>query len=121
MFVRQDSTKRPKLQDWSFDQGKAFVDQWAAEGKPNLSNAMLRRVRVMKVLAFAVAGPLCVLNGEYGVEEHVLSPVQRTVFSWFAAYTALDTADYRQAKLVDDKFFGGKGKNKLVSVPPAQD
>eukprot|EP00962_Isochrysis_galbana_P021696 scaffold6412_cov153-Isochrysis_galbana.AAC.2 len=94
-----DSTVRPKLQTWEFDNGRAYLDQWAADGKPMWSKRTLGAYRAAGVLLAAAITPLILLS-DWGEKETVLSPLQRVCWSWWATFSAMDEADVAKARSV---------------------
>ena len=96
----QDTTLYPKLKTWEFDQGKPFLDEWSSDGKPYFSRKIQTRIRVAKAVLPFVLIPL-VLGFDDG-SETVFSPMQRTFYSWWTTFTALDHADVQKAQSVGE-------------------
>ena len=94
-----DSTVRPKTHVYEFDNGRQFMDQWAADGKPALTRVHLRRVQFWKVLLAGILPPVLLLM-DYGKGETFVSPAQRAFYSWWCAFTAIDAADAAKARAV---------------------
>ena len=91
-----DSTVRPKLQTYEFDNGRLYLDQWAADGKPAWGRIGQGRLRALAVFScFAV--PFGFIFVDFGDEEHVFSPVRRTLLNWWRTYTTLDVLDVAKA------------------------
>ena len=96
----QDSTVRPKLKTWEFDQGRRYLDEWNAEGKPYLSKSIQSRIRFAKAILPFIVVPVGLFLVDFGPEETVVSPIQRAMHSWWGTFVALDTADVVKAKSV---------------------
>ena len=121
-----DSTHRPTLKTYSFDNGRPFLDQWKADGKPMWSRRVLGRFNALAVLASAAAAPM-LLFSDWGEEETVISPVQRGVRDWWQTFVALDKGDVAKARSVgawrvirerheappEDSFWTLKGKKRV--------
>ncbi len=95
-----DSTVRPTLKTWEFDQkGRKYLDEWAADGKPQLSHKVLARVRFLKMFA-ALTIPLIFVVIDYGNQEHAASALQRRLRAWWCTVVQLDDADVAKARTV---------------------
>ena len=95
-----DSTIRPKVQTFEFDNGKVFLDAWAADGKANLSRRFIGWSRVAHV--FAVTGMTAVLFfSDWGPNEHIFSDARRMVGQWWTKFVELDVHDVAKARSVD--------------------
>eukprot|EP00967_Tisochrysis_lutea_P133538 scaffold234564_cov30-Tisochrysis_lutea.AAC.1 len=94
-----DSTVRPKLQTWEFDNGRAYLDQWAADGKPMWSRRTLGRFRAISVLVTAGITPLILLS-DWGEKETILTPFQRIYWKWWTTFIAMDEGDVVKARSV---------------------
>ena len=97
-----DSTVRPKTRTWEFDNGRKFLDEWAADGKPALSKVHLQRVQMFKVLVAGLLLPPMILLIDSGGSggETCFSPLQRQFQSWWSAFRAIDAADVAKARAV---------------------
>lgn len=98
-----DSTVRPKVQTYGFDNGKIFLDSWAADGKPMLSRQFQGWTRVLGVFTVTAAAFSLVLSDWSTVtqsEEHVFSSLQRGVRSWWATFVEMDEFDVAKARSV---------------------
>lgn len=97
-----DSTVRPKLAHWEFDQGRRYLDVWAADGKPYFSRGFLSYVRVAKVFC-SVTIPfyfvLFAFDGTHG-KENIFTPIQRPFWAWWHTFAQLDHADMAKARSV---------------------
>ena len=95
-----DSTYRPKVQTYEFDGGRLFLDSWAADGKPMLSRTFRGWARVFGVVT--LTGVTALVLSDWGMvaqnRDHVFSPVQRSVFSWWSRFTEIDAADVAKAR-----------------------
>jgi hypothetical protein len=91
-----DSTVRPKMLVFEFDGGRKYIDEWAADGKPSLTRAQMRRVQSWKILAAVVVPPVLLLI-DYGSGETMMSPLQRRFQGWWRHFCALDSADVAKA------------------------
>ena len=94
-----DSTVRPKVQTYEFDNGRMFLDAWASDGKANLSKPFLGRMRVLQVLACTSISLVLVLS-DWGGGEHVFSPLRRGLLAWWDRFREMDTADVAKARSV---------------------
>ena len=77
-----DSTVRPKVQTYEFDNGRLFLDSWASDGKPSFSRRFLGSMRVLNVILCVGMGAV-LISGDYGDQEHVFTPVQRGFRNWW--------------------------------------
>ena len=91
-----DSTVRPKMLVFEFDGGRKYLDEWAADGKPGLTRAQMRRVQSWKIF-FGVVVPPILLLIDYGEGETFATPFKRRVESWWRGFCALDSADVAKA------------------------
>ena len=101
-----DSTVRPKVKTYEFDGGRMYLDSWAADGKPVLSKRFLGLSRAGGVVA--ATGTLFMLvlsdwNDVAGDKEHVFTPVQRGVRTWWSRFTEMDEFDVIKARSVKPK------------------
>ena len=95
-----DSTYRPKVQTFEFDNGKLYLDAWASDGKSNFSRRFIGWSRVAHV--FAVTGMAVTLFfSDYGHEEHIFADARRMTMRWWAHFVELDVHDVKKAKSVD--------------------
>ena len=95
-----DSTVRPKIQTFEYDNGRLFLDAWAADGKPNFSRKFIGWSRVANVLGCAAAcGVICM--SDWGPGETCFSPVQRVTRSWWASFSEMDVEDVKKARSVE--------------------
>lgn len=95
-----DSTVRPTLKTWQFDQhGRKYLDEWAADGKPQLGHKVLGRVRFAKMF-FALTIPVVFLAIDYGTQEHAATALQRRLRAWWCKVVQLDDADVAKARTV---------------------
>lgn len=97
-----DSTVRPKLASYEFDQGKLYKDEWAADGKPYLSRYAQGRVRAAKIFG-CVSVSVCsvLLFGRLdGGEDHVFTTLQRPIYRWFNAFIKFDRYEEAKARSV---------------------
>lgn len=92
-----DSTIRPKVQTYEFNNGRLFLDAWAADGKPLLSQAFLGRVRVLNVAMCTMAG-ICIVFGDWGEREHAFTPVRHAALAWWDTFVRMDSADLAKAR-----------------------
>ena len=81
---------------FEFDGGRKYIDEWAADGKPSLTRAQMRRVQSWKILAAVVVPPILLLI-DYGCGETIMSPLQRRFQGWWRHFCALDSADVAKA------------------------
>ena len=81
---------------FEFDGGRKYIDEWAADGKPSLTRAQMRRVQSWKILAAVVVPPILLLI-DYGSGETIMSPFQRRFQGWWRHFCALDSADVAKA------------------------
>ena len=95
-----DSTVRPKLQTYEFDNGKMYLDTWAADGKPALSRTFVGRLRALKIFAAVTLPAAFLLLGDWGDNEHIFSPVQRAAFGWWSRFVEMDEMDVAKARSV---------------------
>ena len=98
-----DSTVRPKVQTYELDGGRLLLDSWAADGKPALSRKFVGLVRVGGVFALTGCSAVLLLSDWSGVtkgQEHVFSELQRSLHTWWRAYTEMDVADVAKARSV---------------------
>lgn len=99
-----DSTVRPKVKTYEFDGGRMFLDAWAADGKPMLSQRFQGWTRVLGVVSFTGAVCALVLSDWSSAtnyrEEHVFSSLQRGIFSWWHGFIEMDEADVAKAMTV---------------------
>ena len=93
----QDSTIRPKVQTFHFDNGKLFMDAWAADGKANFSRRFIGWSRVGNVLACTGAAALFFFCNEYE-EDNCFAYARTSVETWWSTFTQLDVADVQKAK-----------------------
>ena len=94
-----DSTVRPKVQTYEFDNGRMYLDAWASDGKANLSRTFLGRMRMLNVfLCVGMGGVL--LCADWGDQEHIFSQLQRTTKGWWRTFITMDEADERKARSV---------------------
>ena len=91
-----DSTVRPKMLVFEFDGGRKYIDEWAADGKPSLTRAQMRRVQSWKILAAVIVPPILLMI-DYGHGETVTSPFQRRFQRWWYRFCALDSCDVAKA------------------------
>lgn len=94
-----DSTVRPKVQTYEFDNGRLFLDSWASDGKPSFSRRFLGSMRVLNVILCVGMGAVLV-SGDYGDQEHVFTPVQRGFRNWWQTFIEMDVHDVRKAQSV---------------------
>tara|TARA_B110001452_G_scaffold43613_1_gene33420 strand:+ start:1344 stop:1664 length:321 start_codon:yes stop_codon:yes gene_type:complete len=94
-----DSTVRPKTRIWEFDQGRKFLDEWAADGKPGVSRIQMQRVQMLKVYAACLLPPFLLLL-DYSAGETMMSPIKRSFYSWWCKFSAIDVADAAKARAV---------------------
>ena len=94
-----DSTERPKLKTWEFDEGRRYLDEWKDQGKPALSKTVHRRIRVAKVLTLLSVFP-AIAFVDFGPEETVVSPLQQRMQAWWGKFIALDISDVAKARTV---------------------
>ena len=98
-----DSTVRPKVQTYEIDNGKLFLDAWAADGKPMLSKNFTGVMRVFGVISMTAAGVALVFSDWSSVsqgEDHVFTALQRGARSWWATFIQMDEADVAKARSV---------------------
>ena len=91
-----DSTVRPKMLVFEFDGGRKYIDEWAADGKPSLTRAQMRRVQSWKILAAVIVPPILLMI-DYGHGETFTSPFQRRFGRWWHHFCALDSVDVAKA------------------------
>jgi hypothetical protein len=94
-----DSTIRPKVKSYEFDNGRLFLDAWHADGKEMLSKRFTGWARVASVLSCAFLVPVLVFS-DYGEREHVFSPLQRSVRGWWTQFFKMDVADVAKGESV---------------------
>ena len=94
-----DSTVRPKVQNYEFDNGRLYLDAWHADGKAMLSKRFTGWARVATVLSCAFIAPLLVFS-DWGEHEHVFTPVQRSVRAWWDQFIQMDVADVAKGESV---------------------
>ena len=94
-----DSTVRPKVQTYEFNNGKLYRDVWAADGKAQLSKTFLGRLRVFNVLA-CIAIPVALISADWGEERHIFTPVREGCVAWWKNFIELDEADLAKAHSV---------------------
>ena len=87
---------RPKMLVFEFDGGRKYIDEWAADGKPSLTRAQMRRVQSWKILAAVIVPPILLMI-DYGHGETVTSPFQRRFQRWWYRFCALDSCDVAKA------------------------
>ena len=75
-----DSTVRPKTRTWEFDNGRKFLDEWAADGKPG-SIGNLRYNTIMSGLTFYLYNEVSTmaLKSLSGVSHSVANTAKRAV------------------------------------------
>lgn len=81
---------------FEFDGGRKYVDEWAADGKPGLTRAQMRRVQSWKILSVVVVPPILLMI-DYGQGETFASPFQRRFQHWWHRFCAFDSADVAKA------------------------
>ena len=91
-----DSTVRPKMLVFEFDGGRKYIDEWAADGKPSLTRAQMRRVQSWKILCAVLVPPILLLV-DYGQGETFATPFQRRFWHWWHTFCALDSVDVAKA------------------------
>ena len=96
-----DSTVRPKVKTYEFDNGRLYLDVWAADGKAALSKAFMGRMRVLKVLACA-AIPAVLIFADWGDSTHVFTPVRRGITAWWQTFVQMDVADVAKGRSVGE-------------------
>mmetsp|Transcript_29645 Transcript_29645/g.76627 ORF Transcript_29645/g.76627 Transcript_29645/m.76627 type:complete len:127 (+) Transcript_29645:79-459(+) len=94
-----DSTVRPKVQTYEFDNGRMYLDVWAADGKATLSKTFMGRMRVLKVLACA-AIPAVLVFSDWGEGTHVFTPIRQSLTAWWRTFVQLDVADVAKGQSV---------------------
>ena len=104
-----DSTVRPKVQTFEFDNGRMYQDVWAADGKAMLSKSFLGRLRVFQVLACA-AIPLVLVFSDWGEGTHVFTPVRKATLAWLRRFSQLDEVDVAK----------GRSVGQPLPLPPSQ-
>ena len=97
-----DSTVRPKVQTYEFNNGRLYMDAWAADGKANLSRTFQGRMRVLNVLLCVGMGTTLIFMDWAGNSEHVFSPVRRVALTWWRNFNRLDVADVAKARSVGE-------------------
>lgn len=107
----KEQPKTPKLQTYEFDNGRVFLDAWAADGKPMLSGKFIGKFRAMGVACAVVSVPI-VLFWDWGPDENVFSPFQRGVAHWWSTFVALDKWEVAKARSV---------KSRRPATPQADD
>lgn len=94
-----DSTVRPKVQTFEFDNGKMFMDAWAADGKAMFSRRFLGWSRVANVLG--CTGICAVLFFmDHGNDDHVFSTARQATLNWWGTFVEMDMYDVKKAKSV---------------------
>ena len=94
-----DSTIRPKVQTYEFDNGRMYLDVWAADGKAVLSKTFMGRLRVFKVLA-CVAIPTVLIFSDWGDGSNCFTPVRDGLKSWWRNFAQMDEADVAKGRSV---------------------
>ena len=94
-----DSTIRPKVQTYEFDNGRMYLDVWAADGKAQLSKTFLGRLRVLKVLACATITTVLIFS-DWGEGTHCFTPVRDGLTSWWRTFSQMDVADVAKGRSV---------------------
>ncbi len=94
-----DSTVRPKVQTYEFDNGRMYLDVWAADGKAQLSKTFLGRLRVLKVLA-CVTIPAVLIFSDWGEGTHCFTQVRDGLLSWWRTFSQMDEADVAKGRSV---------------------
>ena len=116
-----DSTVRPKIQTYEFNEGKLYLDQWASDGKPHFSRAWLGRGQAALILLTATTSLGCLMypwEGESG-KEHVFTPVRRGLAAWWEKFTALDVVDIAKAQSVGDPIVDARIAEPQPAAPAA--
>ena len=110
-----DSTVRPKVETWEFDNGRRYLDAWAADGKPYFSRSIQSRIRVAKVASMIVLPMWCVLCMDTGQDpdNHVFSVPRNAFWNWYMRFVEFDKFDMRKARSV-----GGPLPEVPVPRPP---
>ena len=93
----QDSTIRPKVQTYHFDNGKLFMDAWSADGKANFSRKFIGWSRVGHVVACTGAAAIFFFCNEYD-EDNCFRYARTSFETWWATFTELDVADVQKAQ-----------------------
>jgi hypothetical protein len=94
-----DSTIRPKVQTFEFDNGKLYLDAWASDGKAHFSRRFLGWARVAHV--FATTGmAIALFNSDWGHEDHCFAVARHEMLRWWTRFVELDVYDVQKAKSV---------------------
>ena len=97
-----DSTVRPKVTTYEFDNGRIFMDVWAADGKPVATKRAKAISRVVGVITLTAACGLVMSDWTANTmgKDHVFTPVQRFVRNWWRRFIRMDDFDGAKAMSV---------------------
>ena len=107
-----DSTVRPKISTFEFNDGRIYLDAWHSDGKSSLSKTFLGRLRVAKVLLCTLMPAAMLFGSDWG-DDHVFTAPCNAVSAWWRTYVRMDIADVSKGQSV------GKWRQALHDEQPS--